>query len=67
MPVKSDRVHRDLGTRYAAIDDHVEQVVVAVERDDVGDRYRCRGQGPLDSRLPANVVRTAAVAHSAAG
>jgi hypothetical protein len=31
MAVESDRVHGDLGARDAAIDDHVDQVVVAIE------------------------------------
>ena len=31
VAVQSDRVHGDLGAHYAAIDDHVEQVVLAIE------------------------------------
>jgi hypothetical protein len=35
MAVERDRVHRDLGARDAAVDDHVKQVVVPVEAVDV--------------------------------
>jgi trans-aconitate methyltransferase len=35
MAVEGDRVHGDLGARYAAIDDHVELVVAAIEAVDV--------------------------------
>jgi hypothetical protein len=35
MAVERDRVHRYLGARNAAIDDHVEQVVVPIEAVDV--------------------------------
>jgi hypothetical protein len=68
VAVQSDRVYRDLGARYAAIDDHVEQVVFAIEAVDVHTTLaitipqRCQARSlrvihPLQSKLHVSPSR----------
>jgi hypothetical protein len=68
MAVESDHVHGDLGARYAATDDHVEQVVVAIETVDVHttlaitvpQRFQARSLraiDPVQSKLLASPSR----------